>query len=197
MGAAVDVTALLGEWRAGRPDALARLLPVVYGELRSLARRHLAGERPAHTLQPTALVHELYLRLARDDAPAWESRRQFFAVAGRLMRSLLIDHARARSALKRGGGVRPAVDRSREPAEVRAPAAEQLADLVALDGALERLAAFDGRKSRTIQLRYLAGLTIDETAAALGVSTATVILDTRLARAWLHRELSGGGGGGR
>lgn len=191
MSTAIDVTRLLGEWQTnGREDALSELLPAVYGELRALARRHLAAERPGHTLQPTALVHEVYLRLAAEPARGWVSRRQFFAVVGRLMRSLLIDHARARRTLKRDGNAAAArrfLDRL--PTRRSTPSAEGLADLVALDEALAELAAVDERKCRTIQLRFLAGMTIDETAQALEVSTATVILDTRLARAWLHRAL--------
>lgn len=190
MTTAVDVTKLLAEWRSGRPDALSRLLPTVYGELRTLARAKLAGERAGHTLQPTALVHEVYLRLVGGAQPHWTNRRQFFAVAARLMRSLLIDHARARAARKRGGAA-PVV--SLEDAGSMLQPGDggpgPFAELIALDQALTKLAVFDARKCRTIQLRFLAGMTIDETAAALEVSTATVILDTRLARAWLHREL--------
>ncbi len=201
-----EVTGWLQAWRTKGPEALEQLLPLVYGDMRTLARRQLASERAGHTLQPTDLVHEVYLRLASGGRPRWVNRRQFFAVATRLMRTLLIDHARARSATKRGGArcLVPLATTMTEPAAAggaadgslarqsvrRQIAADVLAELLALEDSLARLAAFDARKCKTIQLRYLAGMTIDETASTLGVSTATVILDTRLARAWLHRDLS-------
>ena len=190
-----DLTRVLDEWRTGKGDALGELLPLVYDELRSLARRHMAGERKAHTLQPTALVHEVYLRLARNPGPAWDGRRQFFAAAARLMKSLLVDHARARAAVRRGGGaVQLDLESLGSCGEPAAPSGEAT-DLAALDEALARLARFDRRKSRIVLLRFLAGMTIEEVAEALGVSTATVIIDTRLARAWLCRELNGAGTG--
>lgn len=201
MDAAGEVTDWLRAWRMSDPEALERLLPLVYGDMRSLARRQLAGERASHTLQPTDLVHEVYLRLVSGGRPRWGNRRQFFSVATRLMRTLLIDHARARSAAKRGGTAStlpltttPAADSAaswESGLPVRSETgADALAELLTLENSLARLAAFDKRKCETIQLRYLAGMTIDETANVLGVSTATVILDTRLARAWLHRDLS-------
>lgn len=182
-----DVTSLLLAWREGDPDALPRLMPLVYGELRRLAARSLAGERRDHTLEPTALVHEAYLRLAGGGAPRWQDRIHFFAVASQLMRRLLVDHARARRRAKRGKGVRGV------PLEAALHVAEpdegHPADLLALDQALTDLAAFDSRKARVIELRFFGGLTIGETAEVLGLSTATVILEARLARAWLFRRI--------
>jgi RNA polymerase sigma factor (TIGR02999 family) len=181
-----DVTGLLADWRHGDRDALVKLMPLVYAELRRLARRTMARERGDHTLEPTALVHELYLRLADTQDPPWQSRGDFFRLAARLMRQLLVDHARAHGAAKRGGGVVriPLGDAS----PMAAPTGE-LTDLLALDEALQRLAAFDRRKAQVLELRTFGGLTIGETAQSLGVSTATVILDARLARAWLSREM--------
>jgi RNA polymerase sigma-70 factor, ECF subfamily len=183
-----DVTALLLAWRQGDRGALERLMPLVYGELRRLAVRSMAGERRDHTLQPTALVHEAFLRLAGDGAPSWESRDHFFAVSALVMRRLLVDHARARRTAKRGAGG------AGVPLDESVPAPEpQAVDLVALDEALAELAACDQRKARVVELRFFGGLTIPETARLLGISTATVILDTRLARAWLFRRLEHGG----
>jgi RNA polymerase sigma factor (TIGR02999 family) len=189
-----EVTGLLAAWRAGDASALSRLMPLVYGELRRLAAHVLAGERTGHTLQATALVHEAYLRLAAGGAPRLGigDRAHFFAVAAQVMRRLLVDHARGRAAAKRGGGaalvpLTPGISAA-VPGVTAGSAPE---DLLALDAALTDLAALDGRKARAIELRYFAGSTIGETAAALEVSTATVILDLRLARAWLYRRLRG------
>ena len=176
---------LLQEWRAGSDEALDRLLPVVYEELRRLARRALRGERTGHTLQTTALVHEAYLRLMGADVP-WNDRIHFLAVAARCMRRVLVDHARARASAKRGGDL------------VRITLAEDLGapeptpiDLVALDRALGGLEAKDARKGRAVELHYFAGLTLDEIATVLGVSVPTVKKDLRFARAFLRQELSG------
>jgi len=185
-----EVTGLLAAWRAGDASALSRLMPVVYGELRRLAAHVLAGERPSHTLQATALVHEAYLRLAAGSPPRLGDRAHFFAVAAQVMRRLLVDHARSRAAAKRGGGVAlvplTAGLSAVVPGVTEGGAPE---DLLALDAALTGLAALDGRKARAVELRYFAGSTIEETAEALEVSTATVILDLRLARAWLFHRL--------
>jgi RNA polymerase sigma factor (TIGR02999 family) len=186
-----DVTGLLAEWRHGDRDALVKLMPVVYAELRRLARRTMARERGDHTLEPTALVHELYLRLADTEDPPWRSRGDFFRLAARLMRQMLVDHARAHGAVKRGGGVVKVPVGDMIP---MGPSTVELTDLLALDEALERLAAFDRRKAQVLELRTFGGLTIEETARTLGVSTATVILDARLARAWLNREMQGSPG---
>jgi RNA polymerase sigma-70 factor, ECF subfamily len=183
-----DVTSLLLAWREGDAKALERLMPLVYGELRRLAARSMAGERNDHTLQPTALVHEAFLRLAGGRPPHWQDRLHFFAVAAQLMRRLLVDHARGRRRTKRGSGARLL------PLEaalgVGGPDGGSPADLLALDEALTDLAAFDPRKARVVELRFFGGLTIEETAEFLGVSTATVILEARLARAWLFQRMT-------
>ena len=178
------MTRLLSEWRDGRDQrALDRLIPVVYDELRALAARRLASERPGHTLQPTALVHEAYARLVRGDIDI-EGRAQFFALAARTMRRVLIDHARARGRGKRGG------DAARltltEGAAVSDPAEF---DLIALDGALSRLSEVDRRKAEVVELYFFGGLTYAETSTALGISEATVDRDLRLAKAWLAEQL--------
>jgi RNA polymerase sigma-70 factor, ECF subfamily len=183
-----DVTALLAAWRDGDPEALDRLIPLVYGELRRLAARSLEGERKDHTLQPTALVHEAYLRLAGGAVPNWHDRVHFFAVSAQVMRRLLVDHARARRTGKRGAGAR------RLPLaaalEIGSPAAGDPELLLTLDEALSELAAHDPRKARIIELRFFGGLTLEETAEVTGVATSTVILEARLARAWLYRRIS-------
>jgi RNA polymerase sigma factor (TIGR02999 family) len=183
-----DITRMLEAWADGDPDALERLMPLVYDELRRVASRRLARERREHTLQPTALVHEAYLRLAGQRSARFESRAQFFALAARMMRRILVDHARSRAAAKRRpGGVRLSLD---ELPSLAAPEGGEV-DLVALDTALERLAALDERQAKTVELRYFAGLSIEETAAALGLSPATVKREWTMARAWLRRELGG------
>lgn len=179
-----EVSGLLSRWRGGDESALQSLLPLVYAELQRLARRYLRGERSGHTLQPTALVHEAWMRLQGDDRPL-QNRQHFYAIAAHLMRQVLVDHARAKHARKRGGGalrveLDPAV-----PAEQGAP------ELLALHEALEALERLDPRKARVIELRFFAGLSIEETAEVLGVSAPLVVKDTRLARAWLHRALTG------
>lgn len=179
-----EITALLGDWRQGDRWALGRLMPLVYGELKRLAGGHLRGERTDHTLEPTALVHETYLRMVDKDRPRWRDRRHFYAVASKLMRRILVDHARARAAAKRGGGVQ-----NLPLDEAAVPAPEPAADLLALDEALSALARFDRRKSAIVELRYFGGLSVRETAELLGLSAPTIILETRTARAWLLREI--------
>ena len=184
--AAAAVTTLLRAWRGGDQAAFERLTPLVYDELRRRARRYLRGERPDHTLRPTALVHEVYLRLVNLDQVDWQDRTHFFVLAARQMRRILVDSARARRFQKRGGGA------------VSVTFDEQLAvsgretDLVALDDALELLAATDQRKSRVVELRFFGGLTNEEIAAALCISTDTVTRDWQMAKLWLRRELKRG-----
>ena len=178
------VTQILTDWRQGRADALDELMPIVYQELRRLARRYLHRERPGHTLQATALVHEAYLRLVHQPAVPWQNRAHLFALAAQMMRRILVNHVRDRQRLKRGGvRTRLTLDNVVEGANARS------VDLVALDDALEALATRDEQQSRIIELRYFGGLTIVETAAVLEVSPATVKNKWNMARAWLHREL--------
>ncbi len=189
-----DVTALLLSWSAGDRDAPARLMPLVYDELRRLARGYLRRERAEHTLQPTALVNEAYLRVVDQTRVSWENRAQFFGLAARLMRNVLVDHARERAAQKRGGdGDHQAPRLPLDETHVRIE--ERAAELVALDEALKSLAEFDERKSRVVEMRFFGGLSVEETAAALGVSDKTVMREWRVAKMWLHRELSGEGDG--
>jgi RNA polymerase sigma factor (TIGR02999 family) len=186
------VTELLQAWSAGDRGALDALIPVVYDELRRQARGALAREGVGHTLQPTALVHEAFLRLVGQRHARWEGRTQFFAVAAQLMRRVLVDRARRRHAAKRGGGARQVTLADADAAAVAASAdAEGGVDVLALDDALTRLAALDPDKARLVELRYFAGMTIPEAAAALGVSQATVGRQWAVARLWLRRELAG------
>jgi RNA polymerase sigma factor (TIGR02999 family) len=178
-----EVSRLLLAYTNGDESAFADLVPLVYEELRVLARRHLRNERTGHTLQTTALIHEAYLRLVGADV-RWEGKVHFFAVSAQIMRRILVDHARRRGRAKRGGSDIPS---SLEELPVAAP--ETPADLEALDEALERLTSFDPRKARVVELHYFGGLTYDEVAQALHISAATVDRDLRLAKAWLHREL--------
>ena len=182
------ITELLAAWAAGDRRAADRLLPAVYDELRRQAARAMRREPDGSTLQPTALVHEAYLRLVDQRAP-WHSRAQFFGVAAQAMRRVLVDHARARHAAKRGGGA-PQITLGDAAAQQPGAAADSAADVLALHDALTRLAALDPDQARLVELRYFAGLTIEETAAALGSSPATVKREWAVARAWLHRELS-------
>lgn len=185
------VTQLLQAWGSGDASALDALFPIVYGELRQRARRVLGSEPVGHTLQPTALVHEAYLRLVDQREVRWEGRSQFFAVAARVMRRVLVDHARARLAEKRGSGaMHVTLLDAQGDADARRGDRYDSIDLLALDDALVRLAAFDARKARLVELRYFAGLSIPEAAESLGVSQATVIREWSVARRWLHRELS-------
>lgn len=185
-----EVTRLLGAWRTGELGAGDRLIPLVYRDLRRLAARCMAGERSDHTLEPTALVHEAYLRLAGASQPSWRDRRHFFAVASRMMRRILVDHARSRQTGKRGGGA-VRVPLTNAPVPVAGGDEGQLADLLALDEALRSLASLDTRKARVVELRYFGGLTVEETADVLEVSAPTVALDSRMARAWLFARIRG------
>ncbi len=185
-----DVTRLLGAMAKGDRGAVDQLLPLVYGELRALAARAMNGQAAGHTLQATALVHEAYLRLMPPRDAAWQDRAHFLRVAAKAMRCVLIDHARARGAGKRGGGRRGVpLD------EGAALGAESSTDVLAIDEALGRLAAFDAAKAEIVELRFFGGLGVEEAARVAGVSPATVKREWRLARAWLHRELGGGDGG--
>ncbi len=173
-------------WRAGDEAALHTLLPLVHAELTRIARRHMAGERPGRTMQATALVNEAFLRLVDLKRVNWQNRAHFLAMVARLMRRVLVDAARARQADKRGGEmVRVTFD------EALAGGHDPAGELVRLDEALEALAALDDRKSRVVELRFFGGLSLEETAEALGVSTKTVMRDWDLAKAWLQREMRG------
>jgi RNA polymerase sigma factor (TIGR02999 family) len=180
------VTLLLERWRSGDRQALDELMPLVYDELGRLASHYMRSERPSHTLQATALVNEAYLRLAGASV-TWQSRAHFFAVAARLLRRILVDHAKAHRREKRGGGgVKVTLNEA-----VIAPA-EAPPDIVALDDALQRLGEIDSRKSRLIELHFFGGLTYAELAETMEISEATVHRELRLAKAWLHHELKGG-----
>ena len=180
------VTRILRELDLGDPGQAEELLEIVYDELRKLARRQLRGERAGHTLQPTALVHEAYLRLARGREARWESRAHFFGAAARAMRQILVDHARRRRAGKRGGGA------ERVTLDTSVPGEDGVAaDVLDLHEALERLALNDPDLARLVELRFFAGLTLDETAETLGVSRRKVAKDWSVARLWLQRELRG------
>jgi RNA polymerase sigma factor (TIGR02999 family) len=181
------VTALLVRWSDGDSAALDALVPLIYEDCRQIAARQLRAERPDHTLDPTALVHELYLRLVDQRRATWQNRAHFFAIAAQLMRRILVDHARARQADKRGASttfvsLAAASDKPEERGR---------ADVLAIDEALERLAAIDADQVRIVELRFFAGLTVDETAHALGRSPRTIKREWRLAKAWLFRELNG------
>ena len=191
-----SVTELLRAWGAGDAQASDSLVRLVYAELRRQARLALRREGEGHTLQPTALVHEAWLRLGDQHDAHWESRTQFFAIAAQMMRRVLLDHARTRHALKRGGGAVQVTLGGADAGGVAlgAPAGEgaplDAVDLIALDDALQRLAALDPQKARLVDLRYFAGLSIPEAAAVLGVSTATLGREWAVARMWLRRELA-------
>jgi RNA polymerase sigma factor (TIGR02999 family) len=179
-----DVTLLLQAWSGGDKEALDRLAPLVYRELRRIAGRIMSAERPNHTLQATALVNEAYVRLVDTRQVSWQDRAHFFALCARAMREILIDHARARASAKRGG-----CQIAIELDEGLMAGASPEEDLLELDDALKRLAAIDPRKSQVVELRFFGGLNLEETAEALKVSTKTVQRDWDLARAWLYREL--------
>ncbi len=181
-----SITQLLVEWSAGDEAALADLMPVVQDELRRLARGYLRRERVNHTLQPTALINEAYLRLVDQHGARWQNRAQFFGVAAQLMRRILVDHARVHNAAKRGGGGAFTVSLIHADSFSEKPDV----DLLAVHEALERLASFDAQQERIVELRFFAGLTIAETAEVIGVSHATIERDWAMAKAWLHRELS-------
>lgn len=180
-----QVKELLARWGQGQSSARDKLVPLVYDELRRVARHCLAGERPDHTLQSAALVHEAYLRLVGHDAVHWDDRTHFFAVAAQLMRRILVDHARKRRAAKRGGAnITLSLDENLAPAKRRA------LDVAALDDALNELARMSSQQSRVVEMRFFSGLSIEETAQALGISAATVKREWTVARAWLYRELA-------
>ena len=182
--AAGDITELLIAAEAGTSDALDRVFPLVYEELRDLAERSFRAERPDHTLQTTALVHEAYLRLVSAPSLTWQNRRHFFGIAAQAMRQILVEHARRRGAEKRGAGRFVTLD------DDAAAAPNGAADILGVDEALERLNAVAPRAARVVEMRYFAGLSIEQTAETLGVSAATVKRDWLTARAWLQRELS-------
>lgn len=185
-----NVTGLLLAWSDGDQAALEKLIPLVYAELHRLARRYMRGENAGHTLQTSALVNEAYLRLIDAHRVRWQNRSHFFAVSAQLMRRILVDFARARQSLKRGGRARQvSLDESLVVSRERG------ADLLALDEALERLGALNARQSQVVELRYFGGLNEEEVAEVLKVSSRTVRHDWNLARAWLYRELSLGGAG--
>jgi RNA polymerase sigma-70 factor (ECF subfamily) len=185
--AAGHVTQLLADVQDGRPNAAPQLFPLVYEELRRLARRQMRSERSDHTLQATALVHEAYFRLVNQPERTWQNRTHFIRIAAQVMRRMLIDYARARRTDKREGGLQ------RVPLEEPLLLTEEQSDeLLALNEALERLAQFDPRQSRVVELRFFGGLTVEETAEALGMSPKTVKRDWSVARAWLHREVTKG-----
>jgi RNA polymerase sigma factor (TIGR02999 family) len=183
-----EVTQLLIDWSNGDQNAFEKLLPLVYGELRRLAARHLARERRNHTLQSTAVVHEAYLRLVDQSRVQWKNRAQFFGVASQMIRRILVDHARSHQAAKRGSG---AIKLSLDEA-VGVPGGKDL-DLVALDDALKSLAEMDDQQARIVELRFFGGLSIEETAEVVGISPATVKRDWAMSKAWLYRELMRGG----
>ena len=182
-----EVTQLLVDWSNGDEAALDKLMPLVYEELHRMAKRHIGRERPGHTLQTTALVNEAYLRLIDQRSVRWQNRAHFFSIAARLMRRILIDHARAHHYAKRGGAtikvsLGKAIDVSKERA----------AELVLLDDAMTALAALDPRKSQVVELRFFGGMSVEETAEVLGVSSVTVMRDWSTAKAWLHRAMAKG-----
>ena len=180
-----EITRLLQAWGSGDESALDRLMPLVYNELRRLAHRYMAAEQPGHTLQTTAVVHEVYLRLVDVDNVGWQNRAHFYAICARLMRRILIDFARSRNYQKRGGQI-PHIELE-EAATVSAVVGSEI---LAVDEALKQLAKLDQRKSEVVELRFFGGLTVEEVAAALKVSPETVLRDWKLAKAWLLRELS-------
>ncbi len=184
-----SVGELLDKWKAGDQEALNALVPLIYNELHGLAHYYLLGERSAHTLQTTALVHEAYLRLVKQGPFQTQNREHFVAVAARLMRQILVDYARSHRAAKRGADFRVEMEEDLEPPQ------NQGTDVIALDDALNQLAQFDPQQCRIVELRFFGGLTGEETAAVLGISAATVGRDWSMAKAWLSRELRRGGDG--
>ena len=180
-----ELTNLLDDWKHGDPSALEKLTPLIYDELRRIAHRYARRERNGHTLQTTALINEAYVRLAGHDSPDWQNRQHFFAVTAQVMRHVLIDHARRRRALKYGAGAQQV-----SLSEAEAMTNERATELIALDDALAELAVLDSRKSEVVQLRYFGGLSLEETAEALGVSLMTVRRDWRAAKAWLYKAVN-------
>jgi RNA polymerase sigma factor (TIGR02999 family) len=181
-----EVTQLLRAWSEGEQSALEKLIPLVYDELHRMAQRYMAQERPGHTLQTTALVNEVYLRLVDSAHTSWQNRAHFFAVCAQAMRRILVDWARSRQAMKRGGEIPPL-----ELDEAVVVAGTPGADLVALDEALKALAAVDPRKSQVVELHFFGGLSLEETAEILKISSDTVLRDWKFAKSWLRCELSG------
>jgi len=181
-----DITQLLLAWSQGDKGALDRLIPIVYDELRRMAHRYIARENKGHTLQTSALVHEAYLKLVDQNRVQWKNRAQFFGVSARIMRRILVDHARARDAGKRGAGA-PRVSLDEAPTL----AANPQGDIVGIDDALNRLSDLDPRQGRIVELRFFGGLSVDETAEVLELSAATIKREWASARAWLYRELGG------
>jgi RNA polymerase sigma factor (TIGR02999 family) len=181
-----EVTLLLAEMRLGHKDALARLMPLVYGELRHLASHYLRGERIGHTLQPTALVHEAFLRLVGQDRAEWKHRGQFIGVAAQLMRRILVDYARQRAAGKRAGAAVTLNEEQLGPE----PGADRTEEILAVEEVLERLANLDPQQARVVELRYFAGLSVEETAEVLEISPRTVKRNRAMARAWLRAQLA-------
>jgi RNA polymerase sigma factor (TIGR02999 family) len=184
MASSHEVTQLLDQLTRGNPDAMAGLMPLLYAELHKLALHHLRRERTDHTLQPTALVHEAYLRLVGQQRVRWQNRAHFFGIAAQMMRRILVDHARAHTASKRGSGERPI---SLDDAVASIPGVN--VDVLALDEALVRLARIDAQQSRVVELRFFGGLTIKEAAEVLGISHATVEREWTVAKAWLYDQL--------
>jgi RNA polymerase sigma factor (TIGR02999 family) len=180
-----DITQLLHAWAEGDQEALERLMPIVYGELRDIAHRYMRRESPGHTLRTTALVHEAYLRLVAADTVSWQDRGHFFAVAAQIMRRILVDAARSRGRVKRGDGT--AVLQLNDALDALM---ERGGELIALDDALTSLARFDPRKVCIIEMRFFGGLSVEETATVLNISPQSVLRDWKLARAWLTREMS-------
>lgn len=178
-----SITLLLNDLQGGSPEALDRLLPLVYDELRAVASRHLQGERPDHTLQATALVHEAFLRLVDQREVTWQNRAHFFGVAAQLMRRILVDYARKANAAKRGGGKLVPLEEGMEIP------VDEPSDLLRIDEALDTLAQMDPRQARVVELRFFSGLTVEETAEAMGISPATVKREWAAAKAWLEHEL--------
>jgi RNA polymerase sigma factor (TIGR02999 family) len=187
-----DITGLLKAWSGGDDRALDRLMPLVYSQLRTQARRHMRAERSGVTLQSTALVHEVFLRLTKAQDVDWHDRVHFFALSAQMMRRILVDAARARASIKRGGGaVRADHSSAIDLDQIAIAASDAASSLCALDDALDSLARIDPRRARVVELRFFGGLTVEETAGVLQVSEQTVMRDWRLARAWLARELRG------
>jgi RNA polymerase sigma-70 factor (ECF subfamily) len=187
MSVAHSVTQLLERWHHGDSEALEKLMPLIYEELRKMARRYMRQQNPGHTLQTTALIHEAYLRMVKQKEKRFQNRAHFFGVAAQAMRHILVDYARARSSSKRGGGARPI---SLEEAALVTE--ERAGELVAFDDALKELERLSKRQSQVVELRYFGGLSVEETAGVLSVSPDTVMRDWRMAKTWLHRALSAG-----
>ena len=185
-----QITLLLQDWSKGNKQAGDLVMAIIYAELHKLAESHLRRAQYAGTLQPTVIVHEAYLRLVARDLPDWQSRSHFFGIASRLMRQIVVDHARARAAVKRGGGQTPL-----ELNEALKYSDANAGSVVALDDALQALATTDERKARILELRYFGGLTVEETAETVGISVATTVREARYAQAWLRREMQSSRGG--